>query len=479
MIQQVLDRGFLQDFLENVESEVDTTGDRPRRRAIAKTPLDDLSASQMQELVHDIQQAKADVTPPERTSRRRSDVPSEDVSQTAKDENAYIPHSPALSNLQSAIEEYFRTQRPNTIESQTPSGRRKGMPVPLQAGDRISLWDGYTKGRRLLRKFEQTDIRWIGAKFAEGMRYFRGKHAFVSRPTRPDAVTLHPRARILVVGDWGSGIPRAQRIADLMRAELDAGIKDRRAQHVIHLGDVYYAGWKYEYNDRFLKYWPVKTSEIDSIGSFTLNGNHDMYSGGHAYYDIALADPRFAAWQGTSSLFVLSNGFWQLFGIDTAHEDAGLEGDQPNWINMTAGAHPNKGKVKTILLSHHQYCSSYETPSSVLITKIQRVMVNPELNLRAWLWGHEHRCVTYTGVPALPFASCIGHGGVPVYQTHSSKAGIPLPGNYEYRDVLYGGVGGVEPWAKFGFAVLDFNDDKIEVRYVGEDGATTHQEKLL
>jgi hypothetical protein len=43
-----------------------------------------------------------------------------------------------------------------------------------------------------------------------------------------------------------------------MRAELDAGIKAGLEQHVIHLGDVYYSGWEFEYRERLLKYWPVK-----------------------------------------------------------------------------------------------------------------------------------------------------------------------------------------------------------------------------
>ena len=401
-------------------------------------------------------------------SRRKNPEPA--------DREAYIPHSPVLSNLQAALEEYFRTHRPETIEGKLLSGRRKAL--PLQAGERISIWKDESNTRRLFRKFEQTDIRWVSAKVAEGMRYFRGKHPFIPLSARAKPIELDSNARIIVVGDWGSGIPRAQRISKLMRIELDDGVRKKRKQNVIHLGDVYYAGWKYEYVDRFLEYWPVKTAERNEIGSFTLNGNHDMYSGGHHYFGTALTDPRFKKWQNGSSLFLLSNAYWQLFGMDTAYEDGGLEGNQANWINAAAAAHPKKGKVKVVLLSHHQYCSSYERPSSTLVTKIQRVLTNRDVNIRAWLWGHEHRCLTYRGVPALPFASCIGHGGVPVYQIHGGKAKLPAPGAYEYRDVVYGGVAGVEPWAKFGFAVLDFNADVISVRYIGEDGKVVHRETI-
>jgi hypothetical protein len=477
MIQQVLDRRFLEAFLSEIESETEITLKPSRRRAIQKTPLDEFSEKQIRELMSDVRQAQKDIaTPAEPRSQRRGPARSSPKSLGPADRQAYIPQSPVLSNLQSAIEEYFRTQRPDTIEGNPVSHRRKTLPI--QAGEQISIWKDGSNIRRLFRKFEQTDVRWVSAKFAEGMRYFRGKHPFVSLSAEVKPIDLDPNARIIIVGDWGSGIPRAQRVSDLMRSELDDGIKNKRKQHVIHLGDVYYAGWKYEYVDRFLQYWPVKDAERDEIGSFTLNGNHDMYTGGHHYFGTALADRRFKRWHKGSSLFQLANSDWRLFGMDTAHEDGGLEGNQANWINGAVAAHPKGGNVKVVLLSHHQYCSSYESPSSTLVSKIQRVLTNRDVNVRAWLWGHEHRCLTYRGVPALPFASCIGHGGVPVYQIHGGKAKLPAPGAYEYRDVIFGGVGGVEPWAKFGFAVLDFNADVISLRYIGEDGNVVHRETI-
>src|ERR1700688_1986587 len=114
MIQQVLDRSFLQDFLGSMQSEVENILKGPRRRAVTKTPLDDLSGSEMLELTRDIRQARADVTPPGKLQRRRGAARSSDPSQSVTEEKAYIPRSPAVSNLQSAIEEYFRTQRSDT-----------------------------------------------------------------------------------------------------------------------------------------------------------------------------------------------------------------------------------------------------------------------------------------------------------------------------------------------------------------------------
>jgi hypothetical protein len=380
------------------------------------------------------------------------------------DRNTYIPRSPELSNLQSAIELYFLEKRSETVETPPPDGRRGGAPAQL------TIWQEYLEGRRLLGPFEQTDVGWINSWFAKGIRQFRGKHEFVGRPVRKEPIVLpDENLRIVVFGDWGSGIPRAVKVGELVERELhDPNVKGWK-KHVIHLGDVYYSGWEYEYRNRFLDHWPVKLEEKDTIGSFTLNGNHDMYSGGWAYYDYALADPRFAAWQGKSSLFQLANNYWQIFGLDTSHDDAGLKGDQADWVRGAA----RKG-LKTMLLSHHQYCSAYEKAPQTVIDKIQPVLT--ELDVAAWLWGHEHRCVTYRDVPRVRFPRCIGHGGVPVYQTHDLNSRIPSPGEWEYRDSIDAGI---ERWAKFGYAVLDFQREKIAVRYMDEAGGQDRHEELL
>ena len=147
-----------------------------------------------------------------------------------------------------------------------------------------------------------------------------------------------------------------------------------------------------------------------------------MYSGGWAYYDYALADERFAAWQGKSSLFHLANNYWQIFGLDTSHDDAGLKGDQAAWVCGSARA-----GLKTLLLSHHQYCSAYEDPAKDVIEKIIPALHN--LDVASWLWGHEHRCMTFKDVARIRFPRCIGHGGVPVYQLHGADDATPAPGD--------------------------------------------------
>lgn len=461
MIQQVLNKALLVDVLEDMQGQAETSAEEERRDRTG-TPFDDLGTAESKELLEGIRGAKeflAEERKKMEPERRGGD---EEIPQ--RDRVTYIPRSPELANLQAAIEEYFLEQRTDVVET-SDSEDRRGPETP--AGSQLTIWHDYLSDRRLFGAFEQTDIGWINALFAKGIRKFRRKHKFVERPARKGPISFpDERVRMLVVGDWGSGIPRAQSVARHMREKLDDPMIKDWQKHVIHLGDVYYAGWESEYKNRFLKYWPVKPEEKDTIGSFTLNGNHDMYSGGWAYYDYALADPRFAPWQGMSSLFHLVNSHWQIFGLDTAHDDAGLKEDQTSWISKEAIA-----KRKTLFLSHHQYCSSYEEPAEELVKRIKPVL--EQLEVAAWLWGHEHRCMTFKNVAGIRFPRCIGHGGVPVYQTHAAHDSTPDPGEWEYRDYLDGGL---EHWAKFGFVVLDFFGDKVDVRYIDENGGQDHRE---
>jgi hypothetical protein len=464
MIQQVLNKRLLQDVLDSMQAQAQASVD-DERRTITGTPMDEMGPTERTELLHSIETAKKHAA---EEAEQSSDRRGESTEMSLADRNTYIPRSPELSNLQSAIERYFLEQRAEVVEWSKLDDRRGGSsPV---AGSQLTIWQGYLGDRRLFGAFEQTDIGWINSLFAKGMRKFRSKHKFVERPVRKDPITFpDEKVRMIIFGDWGSGIPRAQKVSRYIRRALDdPKVKDWQ-KHVIHLGDVYYPGWEYEYKNRFLKDWPVKREEKDKIGSFNLNGNHDMYSGGWAYYEYSLADERFAAMQGKSSLFHLANNYWQLFGLDTSHDDAGLKGDQAVWIRGSA----RKG-LKTMLLSHHQYCSSFEKAPQTVIDKIQPIL--NELDVAAWLWGHEHRCMTYKDVPRIRFPRCIGHGGVPVYQTHDLGGPTPPPGEWEYRDYVDGGL---ELWAKFGFVVLDFNHDKIVMRYINEDGGEDRKETIL
>jgi hypothetical protein len=315
-------------------------------------------------------------------------------------------------------------------------------------------------------KFSITDAGWVRSKLAEGVSSFRGKHEFNDKPARP--VELPSCSRLVLVGDWGSGLPRAQKVAKQMRAVLEEGMKSELTQHVIHLDDVYYSGWAREYQRRFLPYWPVDTEETDVIGSWSLNSNHDMYSGGYGYFDLLLADSRFER-QERSSVFSLRHPDWNILALDTAWEEGVLHGSQVDWLSNELG----DPKRKVMLLSHHPLFSAYDSDGDKLAKQLDPILqARP---VKAWIWGHEHRCVAYRPHRNVEFGRCVGHGGVPVYMWHGTEDPYPSPAIYEDRRCY---TKGMERWALFGFIVLDFNGPEVDVRYIDENGQVPRKERF-
>jgi hypothetical protein len=71
-------------------------------------------------------------------------------------------------------------------------------------------------------------------------------------------------ARLVVVGDWGTGLPRARDVAALMQERIADVVTGGRQVHVLHLGDVYYSGLETEDRRRFLELWPVTQEQADA-----------------------------------------------------------------------------------------------------------------------------------------------------------------------------------------------------------------------
>jgi hypothetical protein len=376
------------------------------------------------------------------------------------DDYAFVSRDPVISLLQSALNEYATEHA--ELEKKPPADdeRRGGADFVAVSGLHLRKAPKPRRtddGRRYFDKFSILDVRWAKSKLAEGIRCFRGKHSFNRTPAISE---LQDRVRLIVVGDWGSGLDRAQKVAAEMEKIIAEGVKNNVTQHVIHLGDVYYSGWAREYRDYALAYWPVAKEQAGSIGSWSLNGNHDMYSGGFGYFDTMLADPRFER-QQQSSFFSLVNKNWKVLGLDTSYEDAQLCDPQSDWLQDQLT--PDGRRV--LMLSHHQLFSAYEKVSHDLVEKISPILQKRPVD--AWFWGHEHRCMLYSTYANVKYGRCIGHGGVPVYQWHKERDDYPVPGTYEYRAYYKKGL---EHWAVFGFAVLDLDGAVATVTYIDEDG---------
>ncbi|HWF49753.1 MAG TPA: metallophosphoesterase [Solirubrobacteraceae bacterium] len=331
-------------------------------------------------------------------------------------------------------------------------------------------------------KFSTHDPDWV-TKIAEATldRIAQGNHAF--NPTPAEYEITAPALRIVVVGDWGSGLPRACQVAKLMAGEVADAEARGLPVHVVHLGDVYYSGDPVEVQRRVLAdgMWPVTVEQAaKGVTSWALNGNHDMYGGGWGFFDTLLGDPRFKNQNSPdgkgTSFFRIKTPSWDLIGLDTSWDTdvlsvgkSGLLADPQATVVEGWAAEAQREGRKVMLLSHHQLVSSYDLGDigTALPQKLAPLLDGKQIT--AWLWGHEHRCMGFNEVHGIPYVSCIGHGGIPVL-TGPSGAAIPAPGKWEESGSFEENG---SSWHKFGFAVLEFDGPKLEIRYLDDEGNPT------
>jgi hypothetical protein len=346
---------------------------------------------------------------------------------------------------------------------------------------------------RLPEKFSKHDPAWI-TRIGEATleRLAQGNHPFNHDPAEYEIADAD--ARIVLVGDWGSGLKHARAVAGIMAEEVADAIDARRSAHVIHLGDVYYSGVAEEVKQRVLAegMWPVTVAQAKAgVTSWSLNGNHDMYGGGWGYFETLLGDERFAKQRSPggepTSYFRIRTPTWDLVGLDTSWDpqvvSKGLQGvlADPQASRLRDWAKQLEGR-KLMLLSHHQFVSSYDLGDigQVLAHKLEPLLEAD--TIAAWLWGHEHRCMGFKaarGAQGVPFMRCIGHGGVPIPATAGGD--IPSPGVWQIpaADDAEGVFEEHDAsWNRFGFAVLDFAGPKLTIRYRNDQGDTTRTEEL-
>jgi Calcineurin-like phosphoesterase len=381
----------------------------------------------------------------------------------------YLSRAPLVSMVQSHIEEALGDA---------------GVPDP---GEPSSLWSRIVQTvERDLRmapgSFTPDDPDWY-VFIARGVleRLAQGNAPFNQVAAEYDVAG---DARLVVVGDWGTGLPRARNVAALMQERIGEAVTGGRQVHVLHLGDVYYSGLETEDQRRFLDLWPVTQEQADAgVTSWSLNGNHDMYSGGFGYFGTLLSDARFSHQRSPdgkpTSFFRLRSPAWDFIGIDTSWDtdvtSAGqigvLQDPQDRYVAAVAA----QSSRKLVLFSHHQLVSVYDRADlgSTLPAKLAPVLTGNRVT--AWWWGHEHRAITYEAAAGVRYPRCLGNGGVPVLPDPAPPAGSkPAITWHSTRSVREDG----QERTRFGFAVLDLHPDRIEVTYVDDDGHIPHTETI-
>lgn len=317
--------------------------------------------------------------------------------------------------------------------------------------------DGEKRYRDQLGRFGACDVRWstAAALYAE---YFVAQHKsipYISIKTIPDPVIPLKGNKIAIVGDWGTGQPAATLVLQ--------EVCNKQPDVVIHLGDVYYAGTQYEFDNYFTNVWrQVFGSSPSTTGTpavFNLAGNHDMYSGGVAYYNLlkSMGQP--------ASFFCLQNDNWQFLAMDTGLHDCDplgkaptmLDRDEKDWLVGKILA--AEGKKKTILLSHHQLFSTFEQIGSTWINANLVGDLNDVLpKVAAWIWGHEHNLVIYKKYLNI-LGRCAGHGAFPVGIDEGNLVSNP---SIPIEDVH---LDKGQSFYRHGFVMIELNADKANVSY--------------
>jgi hypothetical protein len=294
-------------------------------------------------------------------------------------------------------------------------------------------------------------------------------------PGAPDVTPLPDNCEVVLLADWGGDNDAAKKIAAVVRKQNPG--------YAIHLGDIYYGGTKHEC-EKFLALWPMRVDMADAAsairpeGSFALNGNHEMYSGGEYFFSTVLP-----AFDQKQPFFCLENENWRLIGLDTAYADGHLKPQTPgdaltaqwNWLVDLL----SKSKKATIFLTHHQPVSAHQQDfldSQPLRDDIRDLLAINGIGKDAifgWFFGHEHRCVLYDDTAVNFNARLIGNGCIP-HEVQREKASDPgcTPAEYFNRKETSPGSN----TAVSSFVKLAFTGPKLSVEYVDETFTTWGEE---
>jgi hypothetical protein len=249
-------------------------------------------------------------------------------------------------------------------------------------------------------KFDNDDlIGWLGTGLL--IIFKRQKHPWLPPPAAPEIIA--DDAKIAMFSDWGTGLYGAPIVRDTIK-------NLPRCDVALHLGDTYYSGTDDEIKNRLIGDWPTRAKTVNR----TLNGNHEMYSGGKGYFE-ALA----SFFGQSSSCFALQNMNWLILGLDTAYNDFEIDGAQVGWVKRMVAA---AGTRHVILCSHHQPFSILDDQGPKIQAALGELL--EKQRIAAWFWGHEHRLVVYEphhkwGVKG----RCVGHGGFPSFRDTDIGAG--------------------------------------------------------
>ena len=329
-------------------------------------------------------------------------------------------------------------------------------------------------GGGLEAQFDEHDILGWAKSLFTWVKKIR-PHKWQQPTATPDS--LPNSVRIAMLGDWGTGLYGAPSCAESIENDpAGYGL-------LLHLGDVYYSGTDKEVADRFLNLWPKNANAI----SRACNSNHEMYTGGYAYFKQTLRK-----FKQPASCFALQNDHWLLVGLDSAYKEWELANDQVTWLK---GLMANAGNRRVVLFTHHQPFSWKETPNSKLQSAVADLLTQKKIF--AWYFGHEHRCMIYDRHPLWDiYGRCVGHSGYPYFKDKTDAGSIKERGpqdsawrRVESKNMVPGGLILEGPNAYIqkhennygpnGYMTLELTDDHLNEVVQMPDGSVAYNRPLI
>jgi hypothetical protein len=380
----------------------------------------------------------------------------------------YAPRDQTIALFQAAMDEYLNEKTGSTPLLEAKGIGVKGKAAPKKAklsktaAKKFFYKEKAKKSTALVgskgwvgEKFDKLDPGWAIVVKEKLKLAFKGKHKFISHKSLNDfRYPLGDKVTIALIADWGGGNEHAQAVSREI-AKHDPTI-------VIHLGDVYYAGIESEVRERFLQYWPGSTQRGRS---FALNSNHEMYGGGYAYFDITLKQ-----FKQDASYFCLENENWRLIGLDTGYVEHDLNQEQFEWLS--AQLSDGSGK-KTIIFSHHQPFSAYESSSGEERLQDWLGDFMTAGKITGWYWGHEHLCVVYKRYMGIK-GRCIGNGCFP----YDLPPDTPPFGGPKVEWISTKSDPKRKNRGIHGFALLTIDGKDMTVSYIDQTGTEEYSEKF-
>ncbi|HEY6770219.1 MAG TPA: metallophosphoesterase [Candidatus Sulfotelmatobacter sp.] len=318
--------------------------------------------------------------------------------------------------------------------------------------------------------FSQLDKGWLYASMLYILRLL-GEVPLATFGTKPNAITLpnQPNLSVAILGDWGTGPwndcgtqgPATAIMQQIQQLPTPPDL-------IIHLGDVYYAGTGHlplgvnvlmillagetgvayfptEEVIRFIDRW---WSASPAPKSFTLNSNHESYSGSNGYFSDALGNSLFKAQQNTS-YFVLYYQDWAILGFDSAFYSTsffdmqGALQDATDDSQITWAQGLNLSGKNVIALTHHTaLCvEGFPIAANQLYNDMYQALNNRDPDY--WYWGHTHNGVVYNNNVTMSstrktttLCRCVGHAALPFgnayYWQNSKQYNLDQNGNIDY-----------------------------------------------